>query len=117
MHGCREVADLAYRDEIVERLPQDPDLGELVREKLVYFPTVTREPFANRGRITEWLDSGALAEAVGLPAVSPADDRFMVCGSPAFVADMRRLLDAAGFVEGSTQSAGDYVVERAFADR
>lgn len=117
VHGVREIADLAYREAIETELPQDPDLGELVRDKLVYLPTVTREPFEQQGRITDWLASGGLADAAGLPPVTADDDRFMVCGSPAFVADVRALLESRGFVEGNTQVPGDYVVERAFVDR
>jgi ferredoxin--NADP+ reductase len=41
----------------------------------------------------------------------------MICGSPALNKDMRTLLDAKGFVEGSTTTPGDYVVERAFVEQ
>jgi ferredoxin--NADP+ reductase len=42
-HGVREVSELAYSDYIENILPNDEYLGEMVREKLVYYPTVTRE--------------------------------------------------------------------------
>src|SRR4029079_1492000 len=38
VHGCRQVAELAYGDFIEDELPQHDFLGELVRDKLVYFP-------------------------------------------------------------------------------
>ena len=50
VHGVRKVDELAYADLIAQELPQHDHLGEQVREKLVYYPTVTREPFRNQGR-------------------------------------------------------------------
>src|ERR1700746_1173367 len=48
VHGCRRVAELAYGEMITERLPNDELIGELVRTQLIYYPTVTRDPFRNR---------------------------------------------------------------------
>src|ERR1700758_5619383 len=50
-HTVREVADLNYREFLSHELPVDPDLGELIAPKLVYYPTVTREDFHTQGRI------------------------------------------------------------------
>src|SRR5215468_4060000 len=41
IHGCRQVAELAYGEGITRDLPEHEFLGESVREKLVYYPTVT----------------------------------------------------------------------------
>ena len=41
-------------------------------------------------------------------------DRIMVCGSMAFMKDIRSIVDALGFHEGSNADPGTYVVERAF---
>ena len=117
-HGVRQISDLAYRRFLTEELPQHEFLGDVVREKLVYFPTVTREPFRNTGRLTELLARGTLAESVGLPPVTPSADRFMLCGSPALLDSLRELLDARGFrVSPRTGEPGDYVIERAFVER
>ncbi|MEZ5459510.1 MAG: ferredoxin--NADP reductase [Steroidobacteraceae bacterium] len=117
-HGVRQVSDLAYRRFLTEELPRHEFLGELVRDKLVYFPTVTREPFRNTGRLTELLARGVLAESVGLPPVTPEHDRFMLCGSPAMLDGLRTLLDARGFaISARTGEPGDYVIERAFVER
>jgi len=117
VHGCRQVAELAYGDFIEDELPQHDFLGELVRDKLVYFPTVTREPFRNRGRLTDLIAGGALAEELGLPPIDANEDRVMMCGSPALLADLRAILDARGFVEGSHAAPGHFVVERAFVEK
>src|SRR3569832_622774 len=44
-HGVRNVNDLAYEEFITQTLPQNEFFGDVVREKLVYYPSVTREPF------------------------------------------------------------------------
>ena len=116
-HGVREVNELAYADFINIDLPADEFLGEFVKGQLLYYPSVTREPFKNRGRATDLLASGKLEADLGLPKLDPLRDRIMICGSPALNKDMRELLDARGFVEGSTTTPGDYVVERAFVEQ
>ena len=117
VHGCRTAAELAYADLISRELPADEFLGELVREKLLYYPTVTRESFRNMGRITELMGSGKLPADLGLPPLDAATDRVMLCGSPAMLADMAALLEALGFVEGNHAAMGSYVIEKAFVDK
>ncbi len=116
-HGVRWIKDLAYGDYIANDLPNDELIGELVREKLVYYPTVTREPFRHRGRLSLALTTDAMTDALGLPPIDAAEDRFMLCGSPAMLADLRAILDARGFEEGNHGEPGDYVIEKAFVDR
>jgi ferredoxin--NADP+ reductase len=117
LHGCRHVAELAYGEMINERLPNDEMIGELVREKLIYYPTVTRDPFHNRGRITDLMSSGKLFHDIGLPQLDPAQDRAMICGSPALMTEMRAALLAKGMVEGNNGEPGQFVIEKAFAER
>ncbi len=116
VHGCRYVEELAYREIITEHLPNNEYFGELVREKLVYYPTVTREEFQTNGRITDLLKIGKLAADVGLPQVTLEDDRFMLCGSPSMLKDLGALLQARGFRETRHGELGHYVVERAFVE-
>jgi ferredoxin--NADP+ reductase len=118
VHGVREVSELAYADYIAEELPKDEHIGELVRDKLIYYPTVTREPFRNRGRLTDLINSGKLFEDIGLPPLDPAHDRAMICGSPSMLKDTSDLLDARGFKISPHQGTpGDYVIERAFVEK
>ncbi len=114
VHGVRTVSELGYSDYIRKVLPANELVGEEVRAKLRYHPTVTRESFPNRGRITHLIESGKLASDLGLPPLAPADDRVMICGSTAMLRDTTEILAARGFVEGSGSTAGDYVIERAF---
>lgn len=117
-HGVRNVNDLAYQDYLENELPQHEYLGELVRDKLIYYPTVTREAFRNQGRITDNIVDGAMSNAIGLPPLDPAIDRVMLCGSPSMLDDTCALLDTRGFqVSPRTREPGDYVIERAFVEK
>ena len=117
VHGVRQVAELAYGDTITATLPEDELIGELLRDKLVYYPTVTREPFRNTGRITDLLASGKITDDLGLDALDPEHDRVMMCGSPGMLVDTKALLLDRGFVEGNHGEPGHFVVEKAFVDR
>ena len=92
-------------------------LGEMVTDKLRYYPTVTRESYRNMGRITELLQNGKLFKDLDLPEFDPAIDRVMLCGSPGMLVDLKHMLEERGFVEGNTSTPGHFVVERAFAEK
>jgi ferredoxin--NADP+ reductase len=118
IHCVRRVSELAYAGYIENELPQHEFLGELLRDKLIYYPTVTREPFRHQGRLTEVIESGRLFTDIGLPPIDPAVDRAMICGSAAMLADSCRLLDARGFhISPRHGELGDYVIERAFVEK
>lgn len=118
VHGVRKVEDLAYHDYLTQVLPNHEWLGEAVREQFIYYPTVTREPFRNSGRLTELMDSGRLMRDIDMPALNVERDRFMLCGSPAMLQDCCALLDARGFqVSPHIGAPGDYVIERAFVEK
>jgi len=115
-HGVRFVSELAYQDYIENELPNNEFFGEEVREKLIYYPTVTREDFRTQGRLTDAITSGKLAESVGLPPMNIEDDRFMLCGSPSMLKDLCDILDNMGFAETVRNDLGHYVIERAFVE-
>lgn len=116
-HGVRRVSDLGYRGYIEDELPTHELVGDLVKQQLLYYPTVTREPFRNQGRVTDLLESGKLSADLGLPALDPAHDRVMICGSPSMLKDLVTLLEGRGFQEGNTDHQGQYVIERAFVEK
>jgi len=117
VHGVRQVNELAYMDYLRHDLPQHELLGEMVSAQLLYYPTVTREPFEHQGRITDLIASGRIFNDLGLPSLDPARDRVMLCGSPQMLKDTKALLEARGFKEGNTTTPGDFVVERAFVEQ
>ena len=115
VHGVRWLKESAVARNQIAMLRDHEFLGDEVRTKLSYYPTVTREPHVNRGRLTTLIESGRLFADLELPPLDPAHDRVMVCGSPAMLADSRTLLDARGFaISPNIGEAGDYVIERAF---
>jgi ferredoxin--NADP+ reductase len=117
VHGCRWARELAYGDYLSDGLPNDEFVGESARRQLTYYPTVTREPFRNHGRISLNLTSGKLTDDLGLPAINANTDRFMLCGSPAMLADLRSILQTRGFEEGNHGAPGDFVIEKAFVEK
>ena len=115
VHGVRQVKELAYREYLSETLTHDEFLGEMVQQKLLYYPTVTREPFVHQGRIPQLLAEGQVAKDLGIPMLNPAEDRIMICGSPEMLRDLKALAEKLGFEEGNTSRPGAFVIERAFA--
>jgi ferredoxin--NADP+ reductase len=118
VHGVRTISELAYADYLSKDLAQHPLLGELVSSQLTYYPTVTREPFRNRGRLTDLISSGTLFDDLSIPPLDPVFDRAMICGSPAMLKETSALLDSRGFeISAHIGEPGDYVIERAFVER
>lgn len=118
VHGVRTVSELAYQRFISEELPRHEFFGEEVSQKLIYYPTVTREPFRNQGRLTDLVESGKLFADIGLPPLDPATDRAMICGSPHMLKDCCAMLDRRGFKASPHIGVpGDYVIERAFVEK
>lgn len=118
VHGVRYASELAYREQIQNELPRHEYLGEEIARKLMYYPTVTREPFENNGRITSLLKNGRLCNQLGLSAINPKTDRAMICGSPSMLSDICQILDDKGFkASAHTGDVADYVIERAFVEK
>jgi ferredoxin--NADP+ reductase len=118
VHGVRWARETAVLKHRIEELRTHELLGEWVRDKLRYYPAVTREPHVNRGRLTHLIESGRLSYDLGLPPLDPGEDRAMVCGSSAMLADTCALLDSRGFqISPHIGETGDYVIERAFVTK
>jgi ferredoxin--NADP+ reductase len=113
-HTCRETAELAYGEVLVQSLHDDPLVGELVAGKLRHYTSVTQDDGPRKGRITTLIESGQLFAELGVPPLDPANDRAMLCGSTPMLADTKALLEAAGLREGSNAQPGEFVIERAF---
>ncbi len=117
VHCCRHVQELVYQDLIKEQLPQNEFFGEEARHKLVYYPTVTREEFVNTGRITDLVRSGKLFQDLGLPAIDAAEDRVMICGNPHMMSELAVDLEERGFAMGTNAEPGEFLIEKAFAEK
>jgi len=114
-HTCREVAELAYSDDLTAALADDPLVGEACWGKIRRVAATTREPSPLMGRITDLITSGRLFAHLNVPPLDPAHDRAMICGSMEMIQDTRALMLAAGLTEGSNNEPGDFVIEKAFA--
>ena len=115
-HTVREVAELAHRQLYSQDIFEHLLVGDDAREKLAYYPTVTREPFERQGRITHRINSGDLFRDLGIEGETfdPEHDRIMLCGSMEMIKDVAAILESHGLTEGSNAHPGDYVLERAF---
>ena len=112
IHGVREVKELAYHDYITKELPEHELLGELVRDQLLYYPTVTREPFKNQGRVTDLIENGKLFSDLNMPIFNPSTDRVMICGSPQLLKDLKKILeDHGGDMDLSNPQEGGALIE------
>jgi ferredoxin--NADP+ reductase len=117
VHGCRYINELTYENLITHELQNNEFFGDEVREKLIYYPAVTREKFKNYGRINTLIESGKLMKDIGLPPLNVEDDRFMLCGSPAMLKTLSEMLLNMGFEETRKSDFKEFVIERAFVER
>ena len=80
-------------------------------------PTVTREPFRNRGRITDLISSEQLFNDIHQAPLNIETDRIMMCGSPGMLDELKQMFESGGFLEGSHNTPGHFVIEKAFVER
>jgi len=117
-HTCREVAELEYGRQLVDQVKNDELMAELVGaenlQKLVYYPTTTREDSPKMGRITTLIKDGTLFGDLDVTDFGPDKDRAMVCGSIGLNTDIKEILEAYGLREGANSEPAEYVVEKAF---
>lgn len=117
VHTCREIRDLAYRDYITKELPQHEFLGELVTNQLTYLPTVTREEFTTRGRVTDLIRNGVVFDRCNRGPLDIENDRVMLCGNTEMLEETSALLEGLGFSHGNSGEPGHYLTERAFVSK
>jgi ferredoxin--NADP+ reductase len=115
-HTCRNVIDLEYGQELVKSVKLDPLVGDLASKNLHHYQTVTRDNFNVTGRITDLMNSGKIFNDLGVPQISPDEDRGMICGSIEMIRDAKVILEGFGLEEGSNNNPATFVVEKAFAN-
>ncbi|MEM6635803.1 MAG: ferredoxin--NADP reductase [Pseudomonadota bacterium] len=115
-HTCRTKAELAYGEAIVSALPGDPLIGELVGDRLKYYPTTTRETSSIEGRISDHIRDGRIFDALEAQPWTAEEDRVMICGNLALNKDIMALCEAHGLAEGANSDPKHFVVEKAFID-
>lgn len=117
VEGCRQLADLQFSNEVIDSVLQHEYLGEIAAGKLIYYPTITREAFVHNGRIPDLIVSGRIFTDTALPPLEKKQDRIMICGNPAMLSSLKKLIEDSGFEEGSNSIPGDFVIEKAFVEK
>lgn len=118
VHGVRYQKDLAYYHRFTQELPEHEYLGDMVRNKLIYYPIVSREDYIHHGRLTNLMQTGQLFQDIGLPPINPENDRAMLCGSPSMLKETSEILNHFGLVVSpKVGQRGDYLIERAFVEQ
>ena len=112
-HTCREIKDLNYGKSIVETIGKDSLIGEYA-DRVFYYPTVTRETFHTKGRISDLLKTGQIFQNLQLSPINQDTDRAMICGSMGLNKDIKAFLDTSGLKEGVRNHPAEYVQEKAF---
>jgi ferredoxin--NADP+ reductase len=113
IHTCREVKDLNYGKSIVETIGKDSLIGEYA-DRVFYYPTVTRETFHTKGRITDLLKTGQIFQDLQLTPINRDTDRAMICGSLGLNKDIKAFLETSGLKEGASNCPAEFVLEKAF---
>jgi ferredoxin/flavodoxin---NADP+ reductase len=117
VEGCRTVAELSYANGVVAAVGEHELLGEYAGSKLRYYATTTQETSPHQGRIPRLLTDGTLYRDLDIAPLDRETDRVMICGNPGMLADLTALLENSGFAEGNSGTPGDFVIEKAFAQR
>jgi len=115
-HTCRTKGELEYGADLIASLKDDPLIGEMIGDKLKYYPTTTREQSPKMGRITDLMRSGEVYKDLGVAPMTPETDRAMICGNLDFNIDIKALLEGYGLEEGANSKPAQFVVEKAFLD-
>jgi ferredoxin--NADP+ reductase len=105
VHSVRYADELTYRDEI-------GGIGRGRPGAFTYVPMVSREPHpgALAGRIPAAIDDGRLEARAGIP-LTPENAHTMLCGNPAMVEDVQKVLAARGMRRHRRREPGHITVE------
>ena len=115
-HTVRVSEELAYKD-LLENLNQDEVYKDITKNNFIYFNTVTRQDWHRKGRITSWIKDDKLWSEIGLSDFNPKNDRVMICGSEEMTFELKKIFELKGCKEGSTKEQGEFVIEKAFAEK
>lgn len=108
IHSVRDGKDLAYTKDLSDYFKEsEPDIHELIKEKLFYKPIITG---LGDKRITQQLTEGEIKVNTNL-------DKIMLCGNLEFNQEVTDWCVSKGMVEGSLREPGTFVIERAFVEK
>jgi ferredoxin--NADP+ reductase len=105
VHGARQSAHLAYKDEL--------EAITAARPALRYLPMLTREahPRVLAGRIPAAIGDGRLEGAVGA-SIAPDRAHVMICGNPDMISDTLAALEQRGLRRHRVKKPGHVTFEK-----
>jgi ferredoxin--NADP+ reductase len=105
VHSVRHAEELTYREEIA-------GISQGHRGAFDYVPMVSRETHrdALTGRIPHAIDDGRLETRVGL-SLTPENAHAMLCGNPAMVDDVQKVLATRGMRRHRRKEPGHITLE------
>lgn len=105
VHSVRTVADLAYRELILQHQHQYPG-------QLHYQPIVTREAHSGalNKRLPQLIQSGELQSACQQSLTNRS--QVMLCGNPQMISDTKAVLEGLGLSKNLRRSPGNITVEQ-----
>jgi ferredoxin--NADP+ reductase len=105
VHSVRHAIELTYRDEIAGIARAHPGAFD-------YVPMVSREAHADAlaGRIPAAIDDGRLEARIGL-SLTPQNAHAMLCGNPAMVEDVQKVLATRGMRRHRRREPGHVTLE------
>lgn len=110
-HGVKHASDFAYRG-VLRAMQKKPSVENGATLHLIEAPTRQDAllPDQLAGRLTTLLEDGSLERATGIP-ITPETSRFMMCGNPAMIEDMRKILHRRGMRPCRRAQPGQFVTE------
>ena len=105
VHAVRFARELTYRDEIAA-------ITRAHRGAFTYVPMVSREPHPNAlaGRIPAAIDDGRLEARTGI-SLTAENAHAMLCGNPAMVDDVQKVLETRGMRRHRRREPGHITIE------
>lgn len=100
LHGVRYARDFAYRDELIALSEKQPGL--------TYCPIISRKDETWKGEVG-YVQSFF---ADGKIKTDPTKDHVFLCGNPAMIDDVTKLLTVRGYTEHSRRSPGNLHLEK-----
>ncbi|MFP2998004.1 ferredoxin--NADP reductase [Candidatus Hodgkinia cicadicola] len=116
VHTCRYVNELKYLNNKLKQLSRTISLKSIIKNKVKFYTSVTRENYPYIGRITTLIKTGILISDLKTTNLN-REDRFMICGSQNMITDIMNLLKTLGYKEGSINLPQDFVYEKSFVTK
>ncbi|AGI27246.1 Ferredoxin--NADP reductase [Candidatus Portiera aleyrodidarum] len=114
IHGVSYINELSYKHFINKKNIYNEYINNKIKKHLIYYPTITRENYINKGRITELIIQGKLFKDLNLPYINFHYDKLMLCGNKNMLKEISEYLKKLGFKNSIINNPKDFVMEYSF---